>query len=81
MPGRIHVTAAVDARLRDRYHVQPRGVIEVNSFGQMRTYLLTGRRAPAALKPLSAKCATAGPRGHATSTRRVAFPATRPWGR
>ena len=44
VPGAIQVTEAVYARLRDRYTFAERGEIEVKGKGQLRTYVLTGRR-------------------------------------
>jgi PAS domain S-box-containing protein len=44
-PGCIQVTAATYERLRDKYTFEERGVIEVKGKGEMRTYLLTGRKA------------------------------------
>lgn len=40
VPGRIQVTAAVEARLRDRFVLEPRGTIEVKGKGPMATYFL-----------------------------------------
>jgi class 3 adenylate cyclase len=40
--GRIQVTEAVYARLRDKYQFEARGVIQVKSKGDMNTYFLTG---------------------------------------
>ena len=42
--GRIHVTHVVEARLRDQFAFEPRGVIEVKGKGHMPTYFLLGRR-------------------------------------
>jgi class 3 adenylate cyclase len=44
VPGRIQVTQSVYERLCDRYHFQPRGVIDVRGKGPMTTYFLLGRR-------------------------------------
>jgi class 3 adenylate cyclase len=44
VPGQIQVTHAVYERLCDRYHFQPRGVIDVRGKGPMTTYFLVGRR-------------------------------------
>ncbi len=46
VPGRIQVTGAVEARLRDRFVLEPRGLIEVKGKGPMPTWYLVGRRAP-----------------------------------
>jgi adenylate cyclase len=58
-PGTIQVTERVHERLRDRYELQPRGVVELKGKGPMATYLLVGRRAatatPAAREPLIAR--------------------------
>ena len=43
MPGRIHVTAAVEQRLRSRFSFESRGMIEVKGKGPMPTWFLTGR--------------------------------------
>jgi class 3 adenylate cyclase len=43
VPDRIHVTAAVEARLRGRFRFEPRGPIEVKGKGTMETYFLVGR--------------------------------------
>lgn len=42
--GCIQVAESTYTLLRDRYHFQPRGTIEVKGKGMMRTYLLTGRK-------------------------------------
>jgi adenylate cyclase len=43
VPGRVHVSEAVEAALRDEYRFEERGIIEVKGLGQMRTYFLLGR--------------------------------------
>jgi adenylate cyclase len=43
LPGTIQVTERAYARLRDRYELRPRGVIDVKGKGSMRTYLLRAR--------------------------------------
>ena len=40
--GRIQVTAAVEARLRHRFELEPRGLIDVKGKGPMATYFLVG---------------------------------------
>jgi len=45
-PGRIQVTAATYARLRNRFQFEERGTIEVKGCGPMRTYWLVGDRTP-----------------------------------
>ncbi|MDQ3880862.1 MAG: adenylate/guanylate cyclase domain-containing protein, partial [Chloroflexota bacterium] len=42
VPGRIQVTEPVYRRLRDRYLLEPRGVIDVRGKGPMMTYFLLG---------------------------------------
>ena len=42
-PGRIQVTAAVESRLRGRFELEPRGLVEVKGKGQMATYFLLGK--------------------------------------
>ena len=42
--GRIHVTHIVEARLRDRFAFEPRGVIDVKGKGRMPTYFLLGQK-------------------------------------
>ena len=44
LPGRIQVTEATYARLRDAFRFEERGVIDVKGKGKLRTYLLLGRR-------------------------------------
>ncbi len=44
VPGRIQVSAAVEARLRGRFDMEPRGLIEVKGKGQIATWFLTGSR-------------------------------------
>jgi class 3 adenylate cyclase len=45
VPGRIHVSHAVYERLRDRYHFESRGLIEIKGKGPLPTYFLLGRLA------------------------------------
>jgi class 3 adenylate cyclase len=47
LPGRIQVTEAVFARLRDAYEFEERGEVEIKGKGRLRTYLLVGRRSQA----------------------------------
>ena len=44
VPGEIQVTERVRERLRDRFELRERGVIDVKGLGPTRTYLLVGRR-------------------------------------
>jgi adenylate cyclase len=44
-PNRIHVSAAVAARLRDAYDLEPRGQIELKGVGRAETFFLNDRRA------------------------------------
>ncbi len=41
VPGRVHVSAAVEERLRGRFNFEPRGTIEVKGKGPMQTFLVT----------------------------------------
>lgn len=41
VPGRVHVSGAVEERLRGRYAFESRGTIEVKGKGPMQTFLLT----------------------------------------
>jgi class 3 adenylate cyclase len=45
VPGRIQVTAAVEARLRDTFRFEARGLTEVRGKGPMPTFFLIGGRA------------------------------------
>ena len=45
VPGRIQVSGAVEERLRDRFVLEPRGLIEVKGKGPLPTWFLEGRRA------------------------------------
>jgi len=42
VPGRIQVTATVEARLRDAFQFEPRGMTDVRGKGPMPTFFLTG---------------------------------------
>jgi class 3 adenylate cyclase len=53
LPGTIQVTERAYERLRHRYELQPRGMIEVKGKGSLPCYLLTGSRADPAL-PIAA---------------------------
>jgi class 3 adenylate cyclase len=44
VPGRIHVTEPVYLRLRDRYVLEERGIVDVRGKGLMPTWFLVGRR-------------------------------------
>jgi len=44
VPGAIHVTEEVYQRLKDRYRLELRGVIDVKGKGPMQTYFLEGKR-------------------------------------
>jgi class 3 adenylate cyclase len=48
VPGRIQVTGAVEERLRDRFELEARGIVEVKGKGPMPTWFLSGRRDRAA---------------------------------
>jgi class 3 adenylate cyclase len=41
-PDRIQVTGAVESRLRDRFELEPRGLVDVKGKGPMPTYFLIG---------------------------------------
>jgi class 3 adenylate cyclase len=43
LPGRIQVSAAVEARLRRRYRFEPRGSITLKGVGEVPTFFLVGR--------------------------------------
>jgi len=45
LAGAIQVTEAAYRRLRDTYDFEERGLVQVKGKGEMRTYLLIGRRA------------------------------------
>jgi len=45
IPGRIHVTGAVEERLRGRYSFEPRGPMPIKGLGMLHTQFLTGRLA------------------------------------
>jgi CheY-like chemotaxis protein/signal transduction histidine kinase len=47
--GRIYVSAATCARLKEKFDVGSPGTIEVPGHGHLRAYLLTGRKLPAAV--------------------------------
>lgn len=47
--GQIQVTTATYERLRDKYWFEERGLVQVRGKGNMLTYLLVGRNAPASL--------------------------------
>jgi len=42
--GKIQVTETTYERLKDRYHLEPRGTVEVKGKGIMQTFWLTGKR-------------------------------------
>ena len=50
IPGCIQVTAATYERLKDKFVLEERGMIEVKGKGEMMTYLLLGRKATVANK-------------------------------
>eukprot|EP00741_Cyanophora_paradoxa_P023115 tig00021537_g22325.t1 len=50
-PGRVHVSAAVEARLRERFELEPRGSVHVKGKGPMETFFLVGRRPEGARTP------------------------------
>jgi class 3 adenylate cyclase len=47
-PGRIQVSGAVESRLRGRFELEERGVVDVKGKGPMTTYFLVGEGAGAA---------------------------------
>jgi class 3 adenylate cyclase len=42
LPGRIQVTGAIEQRLRGRFHLEPRGLVEIKGKGPMPTWFLAG---------------------------------------
>jgi class 3 adenylate cyclase len=63
LPGRIQVSSAVEQRLRDRFVLEARGVIEVKGKGAMPTwFLVAGRDAGgAAFRPANGTSLSTGP--------------------
>jgi hypothetical protein len=51
LPNRIHLPAETYELLRDKFHLTERGMIECKGLGQVRTYLLDGKRAAALSNP------------------------------
>jgi class 3 adenylate cyclase/HAMP domain-containing protein len=64
VPGRVHVTAATFALLRDTFELEPRDPIEIKGKGRMQTYLIVGKRPT--LKSLEQR--PSDPRGWGSST-------------
>jgi adenylate cyclase len=54
VPGRVQVAEATWRLLRDRYAFEERGVIKVKGKGEVRAWLLVGRRASTAPRPARA---------------------------
>ena len=75
VPGRIQVTESTYERLRDTFEFEERGVVDVRGKGEMRTYLLIGRRA-GAVGPGAAEGGGAAQAAVAAPTS-VATPSTR----
>lgn len=48
VPGRVQVTAAVEERLRERFRLAPRGLVEIKGKGFLPTWFLEGEAADAA---------------------------------
>lgn len=46
LPGAIHCTEATAMLLRETFHLQPRGAMEIRGKGEMQTFLVTGVMAP-----------------------------------
>jgi class 3 adenylate cyclase len=44
VPGRIHLSDATYALIRDEFECEPRGTIDVKGKGPMRTWFLVGER-------------------------------------
>jgi class 3 adenylate cyclase len=44
LPGHIQVTDRLHDQLRDRYQLEPRGLVAVKGRGEMQTHFLRGRR-------------------------------------
>jgi hypothetical protein len=42
LPGRVQVSAAVEARLRGRFRFAPRGLVEIKGKGFLPTWFLEG---------------------------------------
>jgi class 3 adenylate cyclase len=47
-PGKIQVSDATWSLLREKYEFESRGPLQIKGIGAIRTYLLRGRKAPAA---------------------------------
>jgi class 3 adenylate cyclase len=44
MPGRIHVSANTAELIKNDFHLESRGFIEVKSLGQVETFFINGRK-------------------------------------
>ena len=51
LPDRIQVSEEAYERLRDRYRLEPRGLVEIRSRGPMPTWFLEERLAPGPSRP------------------------------
>jgi class 3 adenylate cyclase len=60
-PGRIHVSAAVEQRLRGRFIFEPRGVTEIKGKGPMATFFLVAEAGPSRPEIASDSSAAAPP--------------------
>jgi class 3 adenylate cyclase len=43
-PGRINVSAAVQSRVAERYHWEPRGILSIKRLGEAEMFFLTGKK-------------------------------------
>ena len=59
VPGRVQISGAVEERLRGRYVLEPRGLIEVKGKGLLPTWFLEGRIAQPTRRPATNQSARA----------------------
>ncbi len=60
VPGQIQVTDTVYQELRDRFDLEPRGVMEIKGKGEMLTYFLEGRQPNAGFRMEQPDASSAG---------------------